>query len=307
MRWGEKIRSRKLTAYMCSHSAPVPEARVEFNADLGQVSLRLTTYYCIPHLLPSPCFFSCSHTILMSSKPRHSSSAFTPNTSKLPKFLQSKQTLNRSCFMVDPASGSLNIPNIIKIPHCTLATRILCGFYATCLDHMSFPLSPPFETRWLSPSSVDRPKLLQLQLPWSRYQSLSSKHWWPGGEKGWMSDAGWDTANRSVVTCDGTRTSTPSAMYVRSPFSNTYLIGLSEDRQHPPHLMYTTDYTTYVQILSWFFDSPSTLCPFSVHRMVLAGKELGKDVWQWFELSTAAGTIKCMDVAIVSALMLTLC
>ena len=45
----------------------------------------------------------------MSSKPRHSSSASTPNTSKLPKFLQSKQTRDRSRSMIDPASGGGSI------------------------------------------------------------------------------------------------------------------------------------------------------------------------------------------------------
>ena len=46
----------------------------------------------------------------MSSKSRHSSSASTPsNTSKLPKFLQSKQTRDRSRSMVDAASGSSSI------------------------------------------------------------------------------------------------------------------------------------------------------------------------------------------------------
>ena len=40
------------------------------------------------------------------------------------------------------------------------------------------------------------------------------------------------------------------------------------------------------------------LCPFSVHRMALAGKELGKDIGQWFGPSTAAGAIKCVDVVI---------
>jgi hypothetical protein len=61
------------------------------------------------------------------------------------------------------------------------------------------------------------------------------------------------------------------------------------------HPVYTADYSTYVQILMWFFDSPSPLSPFSVHRMALAGKELGKDVGQWFGLSTAAGAIKCVN------------
>jgi len=68
----------------------------------------------------------------------------------------------------------------------------------------------------------------------------------------------------------------------------------SVDWRRPPHPVYTADYATYVQILTWFFDSPSTLCPFSVHRMALAGKELGKDVGQWFGPSTAAGAIKCV-------------
>ena len=62
-----------------------------------------------------------------------------------------------------------------------------------------------------------------------------------------------------------------------------------------PSFVYTADYSTYVQILTWFFDSPSPLCPFSVHRMALAGKELGKDVGQWFGPSTAAGAIKCVN------------
>lgn len=56
--------------------------------------------------------------------------------------------------------------------------------------------------------------------------------------------------------------------------------------------MHTADYATYVQILTWFFDTPAPEAPFSVHRMALAGKELGKDVGQWFGPSTAAGAIK---------------
>jgi hypothetical protein len=40
--------------------------------------------------------------------------------------------------------------------------------------------------------------------------------------------------------------------------------------------------------------------------MALAGKELGEDVGQWFGSSTAAGAIKCVDVAIAATYMLTL-
>ena len=54
------------------------------------------------------------------------------------------------------------------------------------------------------------------------------------------------------------------------------------------------DYATYVRILSWFLDDPSPLCPFSVHRFALKGKELGKDVGEWFGPSTAAGAIRAL-------------
>lgn len=52
------------------------------------------------------------------------------------------------------------------------------------------------------------------------------------------------------------------------------------------------DYATYVRILSWFMDDPLPHAPFSVHRMALVGKQLGKEVGEWFGPSTAAGAIK---------------
>ncbi|KAG6901954.1 hypothetical protein C0995_006364 [Termitomyces sp. Mi166 len=61
------------------------------------------------------------------------------------------------------------------------------------------------------------------------------------------------------------------------------------DWRQPPHPI-PANYATYVQILTWFLDTPEA--PFRVHRMALAGKELGKDVGQWFGPSTAAGAIK---------------
>ena len=64
------------------------------------------------------------------------------------------------------------------------------------------------------------------------------------------------------------------------------------DWRRPAHPDQTTEYVTYVKILSWFLDSPSPLAPFGVHRMALAGKDLGKDVGSWFGPSTAAGAIK---------------
>lgn len=50
--------------------------------------------------------------------------------------------------------------------------------------------------------------------------------------------------------------------------------------------------TEYRRILTWFLDDPSVLCPFSVHRMALVGRELGKEVGEWFGPSTAAGAIR---------------
>ena len=75
------------------------------------------------------------------------------------------------------------------------------------------------------------------------------------------------------------------------PFEK-YLLIVVVDWRRPPYPVHTADYATYVQILTWFFDTPVQEAPFSVHRMALAGKELGTDVGQWFGPSVAAGAIK---------------
>ena len=51
-----------------------------------------------------------------------------------------------------------------------------------------------------------------------------------------------------------------------------------------------------MEIITWFFDTPAPEAPFSVHRMALAGKELGTDVGQWFGPSIAAGAIKYVEL-----------
>ncbi|KAI0917727.1 hypothetical protein AcV5_003899 [Taiwanofungus camphoratus] len=105
------------------------------------------------------------------------------------------------------------------------------------------------------------------------------KKWnWPlGGEKGWTSDTGWGCMLRTG----------------QSLLANALLhLHLGRDWRRPPYPIYTVDYATYVQIITWFLDDPSFLAPFSVHRMALVGKELGKDVGQWFGPSTAAGAIR---------------
>ncbi|CAL1697204.1 unnamed protein product [Somion occarium] len=105
------------------------------------------------------------------------------------------------------------------------------------------------------------------------------KKWnWPiGGEKGWSSDAGWGCMLRTG----------------QSLLANALLhLHLGRDWRRPPYPVCTADYATYVQILTWFLDDPSPICPFSVHRMALVGKQLGVRVGQWFGPSTAAGAIK---------------
>ncbi|KAF8054328.1 peptidase family C54-domain-containing protein [Lyophyllum atratum] len=103
--------------------------------------------------------------------------------------------------------------------------------------------------------------------------------WVGGGEKGWTSDSGWGCMLR-----------TGQSMLA----SALVHLHLGRDWRRPPQPLHTADYATYVQILTWFFDTPSPEAPFSVHRMALAGKELGKDVGQWFGPSTAAGAIKTL-------------
>ncbi|KAI8983166.1 peptidase family C54-domain-containing protein [Trametes punicea] len=104
-------------------------------------------------------------------------------------------------------------------------------------------------------------------------------NWSLGGEKGWTTDAGWGCMLRTG----------------QSLLANALLhLHLGRDWRRPPHPVYTADYATYVQIITWFLDNPSPFCPFSVHRMALVGKDLGKDVGQWFGPSTAAGAIKTL-------------
>lgn len=109
--------------------------------------------------------------------------------------------------------------------------------------------------------------------------SPPSKKWFGLAEKGWTSDSGWGCMLRTG----------------QSLLANTLLhLHLGRDWRKPPYPIQTADYATYVQLITWFLDSPSPLSPFSVHRMALAGKDLGKEVGQWFGPSTAAGAIKAL-------------
>lgn len=108
-------------------------------------------------------------------------------------------------------------------------------------------------------------------------------------ERCWL---GLHAADGSVATRERACAFTFGQRYVLSFPTLPPPLHLRIDWRRPPYPIYTADYATYVKIVTWFLDSPSPLCPFSVHRMALAGKDLGKDVGQWFGPSTAAGAIR---------------
>ncbi|KAL9709428.1 Cysteine protease atg4 [Leucoagaricus gongylophorus] len=97
--------------------------------------------------------------------------------------------------------------------------------------------------------------------------------WTP--QKSWSSDAGWGCMLRT-----GQSLLANALVHAR----------LSRDWRRPPCPLSSPNYATYVQILTWFFDSPQA--PFSVHRMALAGKHFGTQVGQWFGPSVAAGALQ---------------
>jgi hypothetical protein len=46
------------------------------------------------------------------------------------------------------------------------------------------------------------------------------------------------------------------------------------------------------QIVHWFFDELSARAPFSIHRIALLGKQLGKNIGEWFGPSTIGQVIQ---------------
>ncbi|KAI1303405.1 Cysteine protease atg4 [Mortierella claussenii] len=50
----------------------------------------------------------------------------------------------------------------------------------------------------------------------------------------------------------------------------------------------------YVKILSWFLDDMNAKSPFSVHRIALLGKQLGKNIGEWFGPSTTSQVTKAL-------------
>ncbi|KAG0200507.1 Cysteine protease atg4 [Mortierella sp. GBA30] len=54
------------------------------------------------------------------------------------------------------------------------------------------------------------------------------------------------------------------------------------------------NWASYVRIISWFFDDMNARSPFSVHRIALLGKQLGKNIGEWFGPSTTSQVTKAL-------------
>ncbi|KAG0142311.1 hypothetical protein CROQUDRAFT_97666 [Cronartium quercuum f. sp. fusiforme G11] len=118
-----------------------------------------------------------------------------------------------------------------------------------------------------------------------------TEHQQDGGLRGLTTDAGWGCMLRTG----------------QSLLANAILVShLGRDWRRPilslldPSSNVVPD-PAYARLMSWFIDSSSPLAPFSVHRFVSKGKELGKEVGEWFGPSTAAGAIKALTNEFVAA------
>ncbi|KAF9426416.1 Cysteine protease atg4 [Podila epigama] len=54
------------------------------------------------------------------------------------------------------------------------------------------------------------------------------------------------------------------------------------------------NWDVYVKILYWFLDDMNAKSPFSVHRIALLGKQLGKNIGEWFGPSTTSQVTKAL-------------
>ncbi|KAI9361725.1 hypothetical protein BD770DRAFT_418622 [Pilaira anomala] len=77
----------------------------------------------------------------------------------------------------------------------------------------------------------------------------------------------------------------------QSLLANTLLIHfLSRDWRRQKQDQAT--YKQYIKIIHWFLDELSPRAPFSIHRIALLGKQLGKNIGEWFGPSTISQVIQ---------------
>ncbi|ORZ23258.1 hypothetical protein BCR42DRAFT_318587 [Absidia repens] len=55
-----------------------------------------------------------------------------------------------------------------------------------------------------------------------------------------------------------------------------------------------SSWNTYTKIVHWFLDELSPRAPFSIHRIALLGKQLGKNIGEWFGPSTISQVIQAL-------------
>ncbi|CAK9779370.1 hypothetical protein CC85DRAFT_288674 [Cutaneotrichosporon oleaginosum] len=189
------------------------------------------------------------------------------------------------------------------------------GFYddfrsrVWCTYRSNYPPIQPFHENTLLPTpqayygAFSTSEHAPSGLP-SQSTPTTGRGGWLRGETLYTSDSGWGCMLR-------TGQSILANALIDVHLGRGWRLPQERPKLHPEtpmDLALLEAYATHVRILSWFLDDPSPLCPFSVHRMAMIGKELGKEIGQWFGPSTAAGALRSLansfpicGVSVVSA------
>ncbi|EJT99143.1 hypothetical protein DACRYDRAFT_70366 [Dacryopinax primogenitus] len=148
------------------------------------------------------------------------------------------------------------------------------------------PLPPPTTIDSVVPISIPTPPSTAPSVPES-----PNRRWlaWVPGRGDLTSDAGWGCMLR---TGQMLLANSLVALHVPPLPPNPVYINNFPAPSLPPSETDRQRFEAYVKILVWFLDDPSIWCPFSVHRLALAGADMGREVGQWFGPSIAAGSIK---------------
>lgn len=115
-----------------------------------------------------------------------------------------------------------------------------------------------------------------------------SSHWLLR-ERTYNSDQGWGCMLR---TSQSLLANTLQILSLGRHWRRSKCLNLSDYSQRK-------EYVRLVRLLILFMDSPSPLSPFSVHRMAVVGKSLGKEIGEWFGPSTAALTIRWVKLTLM--------